>query len=188
MSAYVGVYSILAAMPIWEVVFIGLVVGYALPFLIADRTVGLFFNYSYSGMLGDIGLFTVILVGIEVVRQGLPLPAWFSSILPQTAWLVLCVAAGIFVVVTNIVWPTDTLPNRYHNGVVAPLFLFFAPLMLLATFSNGSRFEIVVSVLLVAVWVSLVIYDYRSGRIKQNERLAREFGIHVILGRFQRLP
>jgi|SRR3989344_443338 len=183
MNEYVGVYAILAAMPMWLVVLVALVIGVAVPFVIADQTSGLFFNYSYSGMIGDICLLVVVLIGATVIERGAPLPGWYASMWAQAIWFVLCAAVGVMLVTVTTPWPTAAWPDRYHNAVVVPLFLFFVPLLMLAVFRNGSPTEAIVCAMLTGAWVGLVYYDFADDRMNQPARLEREFHISLVHGR-----
>lgn len=165
--------------------FIALVIGFGVPFVISDRIQGLFFNVSYAGTLGDIGLFIVALIGTTVIQRGGPLPTWFAGT-TQLAWLIICALIGYFLATKITPWPINTWPNRYHNGVIVPVFLFFVPMMLLATLCNGNRVEIATSFLLIAIWAALVVYDFKDDRIRQSERLERMFGLTLVDGRFVR--
>lgn len=187
MSAYAGVFALTMGIPVWAIVFFALIIGIGIPFVIADRASGLFFNFSYSGMVGDICLLTVVLVGIAVIQRGASLPAWLANGTTQAIWLVLCIVVGILLVTISTPWPTATWPDRYHNCVVVPLFLFFTPLAVLATLYNGNRVEVVVSLLLIATWGGLVVYDFRDGRINQPGRLERLFDIKLVNGRFEKI-
>lgn len=183
---YTGVFSLLAGVQMWVIVFVALMIGFAVPFVIADRTTGLFFNFSYSGTIGDICLMTVVLIGVTILQRGAPLPLWFSSANSQIVWLIVCGTAGILLVMLTTPWPTATWPDRYHNAVVAPLFLFLLPLVLLAIWYNGTPTERGVSLLLVAVWLVFVFYDFAGERINQPARLEKLYGLKVVDGRLQR--
>lgn len=188
MSGYVGVFALMAAVPMWIIVLVALIIGVVIPFVIADRVSGLFFNYSYSRMIGNIGLLTVILIGVTVLERGDPLPAWFASTVLQTSWLLICIVVGILLVVVNSYLPIATWPDRYHNAVVVLLFLFFVPLAMLVIFNNGRYYEVVASSLLLVVWAAFGVYDLADDRIDQPARLEEQYGIVFSNEHFVRRP
>ena len=77
MNHYTGIFQLFAVVPVWVVALFVLMIGIGVPFVIADRTTGLFFNVSYSGVLGDLCLIIVVLIGTTVIQDGLPFPTWF---------------------------------------------------------------------------------------------------------------
>jgi len=186
MSEYSGIFALLARVPMWATVFVALVVGMAIPFVIADRTSGLFFNFSYSGMIGDICLLTVVLIGATVIQREVPIPSWFAGMWPQIIWFAACIAVGVFLVTVATPWPIATWPDRYHNAVTVSLFLFLVPLMALAILYGGNRTETTVALLLIAIWGGLVVYDFKNDRMDQPARLERLFGLKLVNDRFEK--
>lgn len=184
MSAYGGVFGFLAYTPQWVTLLIALTTGLAIPFVIADQKTGLFYNFSYSGMIGDLGFLVVLFIGIGVVQRGAPLPYWFAGLWPQLLWFAVCVAIGAYLVTATTPWPIASWPDRYHNAVIAPLFLFLLPLLILATLSNGNWIEKTVTGLLIGIWAVLVLYDFAEHRINQPERLERQFNIELRDGQY----
>lgn len=180
MNEYTGVFALLAKAPLWVILFVFVVVNIGIPFVIADRKSELSFNFSYSGVIGDLCCFlTVFVIGITVIRRGVSLPEWFAGAGPQAIWLVVCIAAGIYLVTAATPWPTATWPDRYHNAVIVPLLLFFMVPMVLSIWYGGDRAETSAAFLLVAVWAALVVYDFKDDRINQPARLEKQFRIDI---------
>lgn len=177
MNTYTGVFALFAATPIWAIVLVALYVSFAIPIIIANRVSGLFFNYSYSGMIGDIGLLVVILIGATVIQRGEFLPSWLTSAWFQGVWLVSCIAIGIRLGRDNFLLPTATWPDIYHNAISVPLFMFFGMLMFFATIFAGKPYEIQASIALVLIWGILVLYDFVDDRIDQPARLENQFAL-----------
>ncbi|HEY4501424.1 MAG TPA: hypothetical protein VJI70_04175 [Candidatus Paceibacterota bacterium] len=188
MSEYEGAFKLLAAVPVWMTALFVAIMCVAIPFVLADRTTGLFFNVSYSGVVGDLCLIIVILIGVTVIQRGALLPVWFSGMWPQVLWSAVCVTVGIILVTMTTPWPTETWPDRYHNFVTVPIFLFLLPLMVLTIIYNGNRVEMVMSCLLVAIWGSFVLYDFRTERMNQPEYVTKKFGLQFQNGRIVKVP
>lgn len=188
MNTYTGVFALFAATPIWAIVLVALIIGFAVPFIIADRVSGLFFNYSYSGMVGDMGLLVVILIGATVIQRGELLPSWLTSAWFQGVWLVACIAIGIRLGRDNFLLPTATWPDIYHNAASVPIYLFFCFLSLLTILFGGKPYEIQAGIALVLIWGILVVYDFVDGRIDQPARLEQQFGIQFVNRRLEHPP
>ncbi len=186
MSEYTGVFAILAKAPLWVILFFFFVVNIGIPFVIADKKSGLSFNYSYSGIIGDLCCFlTVFVIGITVIQRGVSLPGWINSAWVQVIWLAICVAAGIYLITATTPWPITAWPDRYHNAVIVPFFAFFLPPLLVAIWNGRNLTEWPAAFLLVAVWAALVVYDFKSDRINQPARLEKQFRIDIESGMLQ---
>jgi len=183
MNHYTGIFQLFAVVPVWVVALFVLMIGIGVPFVIADRTTGLFFNVSYSGVLGDLCLIIVVLIGTTVIQDGLPFPTWFSSVWPQLVWAGVCLVVGFVLVTADTPWPIATWPDRYHNFVVVPVLLFLLPLLLLAILYNGNATEMAMGGLLIVLWCGLGVYDFETERINQPEYVAKKFGLQFEKGR-----
>ncbi len=188
MGAHEGLFRLIAVSPVWAIALFVLVfcTSIGILFVLADQKSGLFFNVSYSGTFGDLCLTIAVLIGTAVIQRGAPLPTWFSSIGVQTSWFVCCSIIGIILATTTTLWPTATWPDRYHNLVVVPLFLFIVPMTMLAVLYNGNRMEITAECFMVAIWAGLAYYDFRDNRLNQPEWLQKHFGIRLVHDRFER--
>lgn len=182
----IGVFKLLAVVPMWAIALFILVTTIAVPFIIADRATGLFFNFSYSGVVGDACLIVVVLIGVTVIQRGAPLPLWFAGVWPQVILATICIAIGVLLVTMSTPWPIETWPDRYHNASVVPILLFLVPMMILVIFFNGTRIEWSIGLLLVMIWAVLVVYDFHDNRMNQPARLEKMFGIELVDGRFVR--
>lgn len=196
MDGYVGIFRLLAVTPVWAAALFILVLcsPLGIMFVLADRSTGLFFNVSYSGVIGDMLLTIAILIGVTVLKRGAPLPTiWYghSTIWPQIIWLLVCVAVGITLFISpshSTPLTNETLPDRYHNLVVVPVYLFLVPAMALVIVYNGTVAEIVIGLLLVAIWACLVWFDYDNNRLNQPEYVHQRFGLHFQAGRIVENP
>lgn len=189
MVPYAGVFKLLYATEIWVALLVAGIIGVVIPFLLADRKLGLFYNYSYSGVIGDFGFIVVIAIGMSVIQRGEPLPEWLLSYWFQLGWLVVCIAVGIKLGKENFFLPTATWPDMYHNIVLVPIFMYFVMATgIPVVFVNGRTHEAVACVALVLVWLGLVLYDITDERIDQPARLQREFHIELRDGKFVKYP
>jgi hypothetical protein len=133
-------------------------------FILRDRCEGLFYNTSYSAMLGDGALVVVVLMAAEIVKRG-SLPEW----LPRGGYHL--VAAGVGVAI-GLVWFGIDLPrqwgDRYHHIIIAPLLVYLSMTLLPVIVKNGTKIEKIATICLIAIWAVLVIYDAKVGRLDQR--------------------
>ncbi len=183
-NEYAGLFKLLATVPMWAVALFILLVGTSigLSYLIGDKTSGVYFNTSYSSTMGDLCLCVVVLIGVTVLQRGEPIPEWFSGLRSQVVWFAISMTVGILLVTVTTPLPHAEWPDRYHNFVVVPMYLFLLPMMLLAIMYNGSRAEVAAGCALMAIWAALVIYDFHDSRINQRQWLGERFGIRFEQG------
>jgi len=179
---YEGVFALLTAVPVWLITLCICVICQTVGFVLADRSVGLSFNVSYASVIGDLCLNIIILIGATVLQRNAPLPAGFGSG-PQVLWLVVCITVGIVFANMTAPLPNMILPDRYHNLVVVPVYLFLIPLMVLTILHNGTRSEIVVCCTLIAVWGLFFWFDFSHERLNQPEYIIKHLGLRFEKGR-----
>lgn len=176
-TGYAGVFKILAETPMWTIVLVFLVIGTSLglAFIIGDRTNGIYFNTSYSSVVGDLCLSVILLIGVTVLQRGEPLPAWMLQTGVHLGLVVLALAIG-YVINTKAPAPY-AWSERYHSFVVVPFYIVMLPLMTLAIIYGGTEVEKKAALALLVSWLALVVYDFADGRIDQRKWVAEKFGV-----------
>jgi len=185
MPDYVGIFKLIATTRWWVTLGVLLAVGWAIPFVIADRGTKLFYNFSYSGMIGDLCLLIVICIGITMLQRGEALPIWFSGGVTQILWLIICIGMGAYLGSADTPWPIESPADRYHNMITVPVFMFLLPLMILAIKHGGDEVEWPTVWVLVLVWAALGVYDGATNRLNQPKRLSRMFGVVLVDGKYE---
>ena len=170
-----GVYGVLVILPIWATALILYIVTQGVLFILRDRREGLYYNTSYSAILGDGALIVVVLMAAEILqRGGTSLPTWGQS----GHFHLLAIIAAIFV---GVFWFMVDVPeqwgDRYHHLVIAPLLCYLGITLIPMVYLNGSNFEVVATACLILLWAGLVVYDAKTHRLDQ--RNYRNLGMHL---------
>lgn len=159
----------LTVLPTWATVLILFMVTIGVIFILRDRCEGLFYNTSYSAMIGDGTLLVVVLIAAEILKRGiLPLksPEWMSL----TEFHIF---AGIVGAVLGFAWLELDQPkqwgDRYHHLVIAPLLCYLLLTLLPVIFKNGTSVEITATICLIALWAVLFVYDAKTKRLDQRK-------------------
>ncbi len=165
-SNLVGSHWVLATLPIWATAFILYMVTIGVIFVIRDRCEGLFYNTSYSAMIGDGALIVAALMAAEILKRGgVSMPEWLQNQRYHAG-------AGLAGLMLGVIWLTLDRPeqwgDRYHHAIIAPVLLYLVITLLPVIFRNGSKNEKLATVFLVAVWVVLVVYDKKTKRLDQR--------------------
>jgi hypothetical protein len=165
MKNLIGGYWVLVNLPIWATAIILYMITLGAIFVLRDKFEGLFYNTSYSAMLGDGALLVVVLMAAEILKRGVLLPEWAQG--TKFHWVAVCLG-----VVLGIVWYTMDDPvqwaDSYHHLVIAPLLCYLGITLLPVIFRNGTRVEVISTLVLVALWATLVVYDSKTGRLDQR--------------------
>ncbi len=161
----VGSHKFLEWMPVWGTAFILYMVTIGMIFLLRDLFEGLFYNTSYSSMLGDGALCAVVLMSAEMLKRGESPPQWTQS-------LKFHVGAAIVAVLFGFTWWSLDHPKQlgdiYHHLVIAPLLFYFALTLLPLILGRGTTREVVATFAMILIWASLVVYDGFSQRLHQR--------------------
>jgi hypothetical protein len=188
-NEYLGIFKLLAITPVWAIALFMFAVcsPLGIMFVLADRRTGLFFNVSYSGMIGDMLLTIAILIGVTVLQRGTVLPGWAGNIPLQFSWTVFCcvTATRIMFKKRTFPLPTDTAPDFYHNLIVFPIYMFLVPIALIIIWNGGTLPEITFGFGFVVIWATLAIGDYETGRLGQPRYVSCHFGLAFRNGRIR---
>jgi len=171
---YVGIYRILEAWPIWAVALLLYTVTLGMIFILRDKCEGVFYNTSYSAMLGDGALIVAVLLAAEILKRGGVLPGWM-----QLKWLHW--VAFLCGVLLGVVWCVVDLPEQwadaYHHIMIAPLLVYLGITLLPVIWVLGTHAEKLATLFMVLLWATLVVYDAKTERL--NQRKYRDLGIHL---------
>lgn len=174
MSLFVS-YWLFSTLPIWATALLLYIITMGAIFILRDRYEGLFYNTSWSAMIGDGALIVVVLMAAEILQRDalfLMLSPWWTKV--QNGGLHLC-AAGVSVMLGVIWWAIDRPKwpaDKYHHLVIAPLLVYLGITLLPVIFYFGTKVECIATICLIALWVGLVVYDMVTGRLNQDRYLA----------------
>ena len=168
-----GSHYVITALPIWATAVILYMVTIGVIFLIRDRCEGLFYNTSYSAMLGDGALCVVVIMAAEILKRGplveLAMGKWFHLL------------AGFVAIFLGLFWWYVDRPEQwadvYHHLVIAPTLFYLAATLLPVIYYGGTRLEIVAIISCIALWAILVVYDDKTLRLGQRDY--RGLGVYL---------
>lgn len=171
----VGIFAWIAAVPVLAMVLL-------LNFLCIDilpvgreKYEGLFYDVALSSFIGDrVLILGCIPIGILVLQRGAVLPSWLGSPISQVVWVV--VAGFSTFVFYDFAKPVQKM-DIWHCRFTVPVLVFLVPLMMMVTLCCGNLWEKVGTCALFAVWVVLVVQDFRKNRMNQQEWLRKRLGI-----------
>lgn len=168
MENLVGSIYVLYVLPVWATAAI-LYATLALTILVGRNVFeGIPYQVSYSAMIGDIGLITCVLIAATILqRGGAYIPQLLQSGTCQIATLLLCVALGLIACMLTLGSRSGQVMDIYHDVVVAPLFLYLAITLAPAIYTNGTKVEITAVICFVLLWLALVGFDIKYGRLHQ---------------------
>ncbi len=161
-----GSHWLLTVLPIWATAIALYVLTIGAIFFLRDRFEGLFYNTSYSAMIGDGALCAVVIMASEILKRGISLLG-----LMQNGWF--HPAAFTAAITFGIAWWATDRPQQwgdcYHHLVVAPLLCYLGITLVPVIFGNGTKVEMVITLFLVALWAGLVAYDIGTKRLDQRK-------------------
>ena len=130
---------------------------------------GFAYNTSLCAQFGDNALIIVILIACSILKKTMYVPEILISRIQSSALLFPCFIIGA--VVNSVAVSMTSHPPKWvdmvHNLVVVPVFLFLFVTLMPITFKRGSRKQMAVTILLIAIWAGLGLYDYSANRLDQ---------------------
>jgi hypothetical protein len=170
-----GSYYLLSVLPIWAMYLIMFIVVLGVLFILRDKYEGLYYNTSYSAVLGDGALVAVVLMAAGILQRGwVLLPTWAQGGYFHSLALVAGVILGIFWVMID---DPKQWGDKYHHLVIAPLLCYLGITLLPLIYMNGKWWEKVTTICLIFLWAGLVVYDIETNRLVQ--RRYRGLGPHL---------
>lgn len=161
-----GSYYVLSVWPIWATALILYAVTMGVLFVLRDRCEGLYYNTSYSAVLGDGALVVIVLLAAGILQCGEVLfPIWAQKGSFHLLALLASIILGLFWVMID---DPKQWGDKYHHLVIAPLFMYLAVTLLPVIYLNGTRGEWIATICLVLLWAGLVAYDAKTHRLDQR--------------------
>src|SRR3989344_1261051 len=173
----VGGHWVLNMLPVWATALVLYAVTLGVIFILRDKYEGLFYNTSYSAMLGDGALLVVVLMAAGVLQREILLPSWLQSKWFHFGVAILGIGLGIRwwgfdafgVMLENYIEWGDI----YHHLVIVPLLCYLGVTLLPVIWLAGTRVDKWSTLFLVLLWVMLVVYDTRTKRFNQRHYLKK---------------
>ncbi|MFA6353341.1 MAG: hypothetical protein WCW93_00165 [Candidatus Paceibacterota bacterium] len=171
-----GSYYILTVLPIWATAILLYFLTMGVLFILRDIFEGLFYNTSYSAVLGDGGILVIPLMAAGILQRGAPLPWWVRG----WEYHQIAVCLGLLL---GMIWLALDRPkqwgDRYHHLVIAPLICYMGGTLLPVIFTSGTCLEKLATIFLIALWAGLVVYDAKTHRLDQ--RNYRDIGSYLTM-------
>jgi hypothetical protein len=169
---YVGIYAVLAGMPIWLIAIVAWLATDGVIHFMRDRLEGLAYQTAWSAKFGDAGLLTAILIAATILQRGSAyVPLWLGIGWLQVAILAVCVALGFIVWRTTHGVRSAQAADAYHDLVIGPAILFFAVTLLPVIWFNAQTYEAIAVIVAIAIWAALICVDVKEGRMNQRRWL-----------------
>ena len=135
---------------------------------------GTAYNVALSSKWGDIGLICSIVVAARILKRQTVQVRWFEGLVFPITVLVVGLAIGVCLHIRTMVghsWMFGPVMDAYHNLIVVPLFFFLLALTLPIIWLHGAAIEKALTLISLALWVVLVLYDLKTGRLDQRRWL-----------------
>ena len=165
MENLVGSCYLLMVLPIWMTALIMYMLTQGMLFVLRDYCEGVYYNTSYSAVLGDGALVCIVLMAAGILQRGAPLYEWLGNGYCHF----LAISAGMsFGVGWYILDQPKQWGDRYHHLVVASLLTYLGITLVPVIFKNGTDSEWIAVIGLVLIWVVSVVYDSTTKRLDQR--------------------
>lgn len=168
---YAGSYWLLSLMPSWVVIVILFSVVYFFQGLFRWNKNGFYWNASASSLVGDNFLIFFILIGHEVLKQGVDLSGPFFERKIQFCTFVSLVTLASFINRATFDGRWGEAEDHYHDFVVIPLLAYLVISLAPVIYLGGVGLEKFFAVAFFLGWAALGRYDILAGRINQKKWL-----------------
>jgi amino acid permease len=125
---------------------------------------------SICALVGDAAIVIAIWISCKILHETRAVPGIFNTV--QSQWLIAigCFFIGVVmqIIVVNQKKKFGKIVDCIHNVIVVPIILFLAVTLALVV-PHGSPIQTNLISALVAIWVILLWYDARTGRLDQPE-------------------
>jgi hypothetical protein len=164
----------LSVWPIWVTALVFIIITFVTMMVGRDVLEGMPYQVSYSALIGDIGLFVVVLIAAGILqRQGTVVPEWLHG-RAQLLVLAVSIPVGVTVFSKTFISREAEWMDFYHDVVIAPLILYLAVTLLPIIYLNGTPTEQRATIALVAIWAALVAFDIGYDRMNQRRWLRKK--------------
>ena len=160
-----GIYWLLVQVPFGASAFTLYFLTLGMIFLLRDKKEGLYYNTSYSAMIGDGALLSIAVSAISMLKAGGHQPEWLTPQLQFMAFLVSACVGLMWFLRDRPKYPADC----FHHLVIAPLLLFLLITLVPVIIKNGTWGDIITMPCFVAIWAGLVRFDAKNGRLEQRK-------------------
>ncbi|MBI3888508.1 hypothetical protein HY311_01810 [Candidatus Nomurabacteria bacterium] len=165
MQQLYGSYYVLATLPIWVTALLLYVLTMGVLFVLRDRCEGLYYNTSYSAVIGDGALIVIVLMAAGILQRVHAVPAWVQDERFHFVVATLSICFGVS-------WWRQDRPrqwaDKYHHLFIAPLLAYCLVTLLPVVWGKGTKVEITATGCLFLVWLVFVIYDAATYRLDQR--------------------
>ena len=172
----VGSFAVLSVCPIWAVAIVLDFLCIDILYIGREAFEGFPYNISKSSQLGDRALIGCALISATILQGRVALPWWLGSELFQILIAVASILTGILWQVFVLLKTNNrsvTKMDTYHNVFIAPLFMYLLVTGLPVIYIYGSIHEKGLTGLFILLWIELVAYDAKNGRLDQCDWLRR---------------
>lgn len=179
-----GGYVVLASLPIWATITI----FYLLTLFVVDAGREIFegfsYNVSFAAKYADVGLLVCIIIGATILKRGPVLAGWMSTVNFQIICGAIVMLICLAMICSEVVMFKNSVSRQlvdiYHNIIIMPLFVYLLLILIPVIYTQGTCTEKAATVIFLLLWVGLMIYDIKDGRLNQREWLVKK-GYECIL-------
>ncbi len=172
-NALVGSYWLLSVLPIGFTAFVLFFLCIGILHLGRDHFEGLAYNLALSSEIGDAALISCLLIGINILQRPGAVSGgeWCTSIPFQ----VFSAVVSVFAIFIADALTMETLQGRpfhtmdkWHNRVIVPLLVYLILTLLPVILKHGTRTDIVLASVLLALWCEMLVVDITGDRLDQR--------------------
>lgn len=169
-----GSQKVLSATNPWLAAIVLYVFTIAIAYLGRWLFEGRAYNVAFSSKYGDVALIGCIWIAGSIFHRTRLLPAWTTSPTFHIAIATLAVAIGIIVgsyAIYESTWAKSEIIDMAHNFLIVPLYLYLLGTTLPVVYFQGTWLQKSATVALLLIWFGLVVFDTKTGRMKQQDWL-----------------
>jgi hypothetical protein len=159
-----GIYWLLVWLPLGATTFLLYALTLGMIFYLRDTKEGLFYNTSYSAMIGDGALLSVVVMAIGILKQGGIPPAWMAL----GTQIVFCCVGIIFGVAWYLCDQPKCPADQYHHLVIAPMLFFLLFTLVPLIIKCGTKIDVGLVSCFVAIWGVTLVFDVLTERLDQR--------------------
>ena len=125
------------------------------------------YNIARSADIGDIALTGFVTIGSGIIQQPNFHPAiWMESTFFHSVVTILSVLVIIYFLRPKL---ARHAMDKFHAIVIAPIFFYFVVTVAPIYWCYGDEIQIFLGALCIFIWVALVVYDTKTGRLDQRQ-------------------
>lgn len=169
---YAGIARYLTDMPVWVLFSILIFLAIIVLFPLRAITEGEAFNHSFSSMIGDWALISLISMGHTLIKED---PSIGYIVLESVSWQDgVLISSTVFAFAWQLIAMSKsnswgTIADAYHNIFIVCMIIYFLVLTVPVILIAGSQLEIILMICAGAIWIITFIIDAQQGRLNQPE-------------------